>query len=256
MDLRFVRGDAGKPKGHALVYFASQSAAEIWATYLIVLPITVDVTKYVPPFLMNQMGGESPKDLGSFAFPPSPEKIPDRGRLEELAEIRDDDIIDGGSLDGDDIASAMMRVNELLQGYSRLCSGSRSASIAAGAEEADGPEEIGVTEVLYGLMTESDRLGELTKLIGRLRFAVDGGEDSLVRETEEEIGALSRHLPDTVQVPKMVAAVKSADERGAVLADLYLKRSFHLVHEQFAELGGIERQIESLEAEGGRERAG
>ena len=164
--------------------------------------------------------------------------------------MRDDDVINGGSLDGDDVTSAMMRVNDLLQGYARLCADSRSASMAAGPQAVEAAGELGVNEVLYGLMSESDRLAELTKLIGRLRFAVDGNEDSLVRETEDEIGALSRHLPDGVQVPKMVAAVKAADERGAMLADLYLKRSFHLLHEAFTELGSVERQIESLEAEG------
>ena len=98
-------------------------------------------------------------------------------------------------------------------------------------------------------MSESDRLGELTKLIGRLRYAVDGNEESLVRETEDEIDLLSRHLPDDLHVPKMVAAVKAADDRGARLAELYLQRSFHLVREAFAEMGTIDRQIELLEAE-------
>ena len=84
MDLTFERGDASSPKGHALAYFESPSGDEVWATYLIVLPITVDVSKYVPPFLMNQMGGDGPTDLSSFAFPPSPREDPRQGQARRV----------------------------------------------------------------------------------------------------------------------------------------------------------------------------
>ena len=250
MDLPFERGSAEKPKGHALVYSTAASAPdELWATYLIILPIKVDVTKYVPPFLMNQMGELGPKDLTAFAFPPSPEKIPNRRHLDDLAALRDDDVLYGGTLSGggDDVAGAMYTVNELLQSYSQLYADNAPASPSATDEnEADG---VGINEVLYGLMSEADRLGELTKLIGRLRYAVDGSEDGLIRETEDEIELLTKHLPGDMQVPKMVAAVKTTDPRGAQLAALYLQRSYHLVQEAFKELGAVEREIEDLEAE-------
>ena len=250
MDLIFERGDVANPKGHALVYFTSSDAPEeVWATYLIVLPIKVDVTKYVPPFLMNQMGELGPKDLSAFAFPPSPEKVPNRDYLDELAGLRDDDILFGGAVGADDVSSAMFTVNDLLQSYAQAYSESSSARVADPGQAEERPAEIGINEVLYGLMSESDRLGELTKLIGRLRYAVDGSEESLIRETEDEIDLLSRHLPDDLHVPKMVAAVKAADDRGAQLADLYLQRSFHLVREAFTEMGTIDRQIELLETE-------
>ena len=249
MDLIFERGDVANPKGHALVYFTSSAVpAEVWATYLIVLPITVDVTKYVPPFLMNQMGDLGPKDLSAFAFPPSPEKIPDRRFLDGLAGLRDDDILFGGPVGTDDVSSAMFTVNDLLQSYAELYSETSAAMVTAPGADEGRAVGVGINEVLYGLMSESDRLGELTKLIGRLRYAVDGSEQSLVRETEDEIDLLCRHLPGDLHVPKMVAAVKAADARGAQLADLYLQRSFHLVREAFAEMGRVDRQIELLEA--------
>jgi hypothetical protein len=258
MDLTFERGEATKPKGHALVYFTAPNGTgvtgapgQLWATYLIVLPITVDVTKYVPPFLMNQMGELGPKDLSAFAFPPSPEQIPDRAHLDELAALRDDDILYGGALPGgsEDVASAMFNVNEMLQAYSQLYSAIAPVAIDEPEETEDPAGGAGVNEVLYGLMSESDRLGELTRLIGRLRYAVDGAEDSLIRETEDEINVLERHLPGDMQVPKLVAAVKTADARGAQLAALYLQRSYHLVQEAFSELGAVDREIEELEAE-------
>ena len=70
MDIVFDRGSKEEPKGHALLYFRSRSSLEeIWVTYTVILPITVDVTKYVPPFLMNQVGELGPKELSAFAFP-------------------------------------------------------------------------------------------------------------------------------------------------------------------------------------------
>lgn len=75
MEIIFEKGSEEKPKGHALLYFRSSSdPEELWASYLVVLPIAVDLSKYVPPFLMNQVGELGPKELSAFAFPPAPEK--------------------------------------------------------------------------------------------------------------------------------------------------------------------------------------
>lgn len=253
MDLIFEKGDATRPRGHALAYFTSSGdPGEIWATYLIVLPITVDVAKYVPPFLMNQMGDLGPKDLSAFAFPPSPERLPDRQHLQQLADLREDDILFGGAVGAGDVSSAMFVINELLQAYAQLYSD--TAIVSDAGDDQESPDQAGVSEVLYGLMSVSDRLGELTRLIGRLRYAVDGNEDSQIRETEAEILLLSRQLPDELHIPRMVAAVKESDPRGAQLADLYLKRSYHLVQESFVEMGRIDRQIELMEAENSEDR--
>ena len=69
MDVIFERGSQDKPKGHALLYFKSSiNPDELYGTYLIILPINVDIGKYVPPFLMSQVGDLGPKDLSAFAF--------------------------------------------------------------------------------------------------------------------------------------------------------------------------------------------
>ena len=52
-------------------------------------------------------------------------------------------------------------------------------------------EGLGINDVLYELMSDSDKLGELSKLIGRLRFAVDGSDDNLTEETESEIAIVA-----------------------------------------------------------------
>ncbi|MCI0441432.1 MAG: hypothetical protein L0177_20205 [Chloroflexi bacterium] len=248
MDIAFDKGSRDKPKGHALLYFRSSfDHEEVWATYLVILPITVDVSKYVPPFLMNQMGDIGPKDLSAFAFPPAPEKVEGYKRLENLAEARDDDILFGGTANLGDVPMLMMMVNEALQSYGDLYSQAVEPELqdAGTAEEESG---LGVNEVLYQLMSDSDKLGELTKLVGRLKYASEVGEKSLSDEAEHDIRTLAKHLPENHQVARLIEAAKSRDARSNTLTDLWLKRCFYLMHEKYVELGKIEEEIRALES--------
>ena len=77
----------------------SASSGELWATYLVVLPISIDLAKYVPPFLMGQLGDTTDHDLSAFAFPPFPEKIESYDQLTELAAEREDDVILAGAIE-------------------------------------------------------------------------------------------------------------------------------------------------------------
>ena len=247
MDTVFERGDRDAPKGHAMLYFRSSSDPDaVWVTYVVILPISVDVSKYVPPFLMNQVGEIGPKDLSAFAFPPAPERIESYAVMEKLAERRDDDILYGGAINAEDVASAMMSINDSVHKYAELYGEVAGGAAAAGPPDESDDSGLGVNEVLYGLMSDSDKLSELTKLVGRLRFALDGAEGELVSETEVEIDLLSRHLPENHYVPELVAAIKSGDQ-GAGLAELYLQRCFHLVREEYGKVSEAEQQIKQLE---------
>ena len=249
MDLTFDKGSENSPRGHALLYFRSSSDPdELWATYLVVLPITVDVSKYVPPFLMNQVGELGPKDLSAFAFPPAPERVPNYTHLEELASARNDDILAGGTVNPNDVSAAMMLVNEAVQRYVETYTKTQPSPHTAEAAEKEAAAGAGVNEVLYGLMSENDKLGELTKLVGRLRFDVEGAEEALAKETEADIRAMGRHLPENHQISRLIDAARAGDNRGAQLADLYLQRCFHLVHEEYVKLGQVEEQIRAVEA--------
>ena len=252
MELAFDKGSEDSPRGHALLYFRSSlDPEELWATYLVVLPITVDVSKYVPPFLMNQVGELGPKDLSAFAFPPAPERVPNYAQLEELAAARNDDILAGGTVNPTDVSAAMMSVNEAVQRYVEIYTKSRPSphmAEAAEEEEEEGAAGAGVNEVLYGLMSENDKLGELTKLVGRLRFDVEGAEEALAKEAEADIRAMARHLPENHQISRLIEAARAGDSSGTQLADLYLQRCFHLVHEEYVKLGQVEEQIRTLEA--------
>ena len=248
MEIVFDSGDKGRPKGHALIYFRSSSVPdEIWVTYLVILPISVDVSKYVPPFLMNQVGELGPKDLSAFAFPPAPERLGSYDVLKEMASQRSDDILFAGTMDPTDVPSAMMSINEVVQRYAEMYSKAYGGPGDAGS--GDDELGIGVNEVLYGLMNDTDKLSELTKLAGKLRFAVEGSDVSIVKEAEDDISFLARHLPNNSNINELVQAVKTSDIRGAELADLYLQRCFHLVHEEYEKLGQIENRIEGIKGE-------
>ncbi|MCH7745256.1 MAG: hypothetical protein IIC84_04200 [Chloroflexi bacterium] len=250
MDIVFDKGSAAQPRGHALLYFRnSANPEELWATYLVVLPILVDVSKYVPPFLMNQLGEFGPKDLSAFAFPPAPEQIADYTYLEKLATAREDDILLGGSINPSDVASAMMIVNEVVQKYAELCSGVMPTEQSQEAIPIDETEGLGINEVLYGLMSDGDKLSELTKLVGQLRFAVEGGEEALANEAEMDIVTLARLLPESNQISRLIEVTKANSARDAKLADLYLQRCFYLLQEEYVKLGEVEAEIRTLEAE-------
>ena len=249
MNFTFERGSAQSPRGHALIYFHdSRDASELLATYMVILPIQVDVSKYVPPFLMNQIGEVGAKELSAFAFPPAPEPVRGMEYIENLAQSREDDIIYGGSINVSDVMSLMGMVNEAISWYSELWE--QYAEPDAGIAESSGmDDEIGlsVNDVLYDLMSDQDKLNELTRLVGRLRDAAGSGDMSLAAETRGEIIALGRHLPDNHQVSRLANAAGSEGENSARLTSLYLQRCFHLTSEEYVMLGQVEEEIRSIE---------
>ena len=250
MDFTFDQGSADAPKGHALVYFrGAQDHDECWATYIVVLPILVDVSKYVPPFLMNQMGDIGPKDLSAFAFPPAPERVSGYDYVRQLAKARGDDIIYGGTMNPTDISSALMVINEAIAWYAQAyAENTESSTEQEASDQGEESTGFGVNEVLYDLMSDNDKLAELTRLVGRLTDAVGTGDETLIKETQSEISVLSRHLPDNHEILRLTQAAKTGGDKGSKLAGLYLQRCFHLVAEEYVKLGQVEDEIQSMEA--------
>lgn len=253
MDVVFDRGSAEHPKGHALLYFRSNAdAQEVWVTYVVILPVSVDVSKYVPPFLIDQVAHMGPKELSAFAFPPAPERLGSYDDLESLAAARDDDILSAGSLNPTDVPAAMMAISEAVEWYAGIYGEVVGVVGDEDEEEPDDDEpdaDLGVNEVLYGMMSGVDKLGELAKLVGTLKFAVEGDDESQIKEAEEEMRLLAGHLPENHYVPQLIRAVKSTDSLSARLADLYLKRCYHLVQEDYSGLAQIEEELKLLGAE-------
>ena len=254
MDLIFDRGDSQNPRGHALLYFRVDTEPDIvYATYVVTLPVKSDLTKYVPPFLASHLGNLPLSDLSAFAMPPVPEAIGSYADLERLSRLREDDLVYGGSMFSFDLPRMMETATEAVQIYSSLCSDglAMSSNPAEGVAEAigeelretleaavvpepepdpgpEGDDSLNVNEVLFSFMSEIDKLGELSRLLGRLRFAVDGADQSETDEVGAEMTVLARHLAENFKVTDLLNVAKDNSERSSQLAKLYIDRCFRL----------------------------
>ena len=143
MDLVFDNGDSQHPKGHALLYFRVDTEQDkVYATYVVTLPVKSDLTKYVPPFLASHLGNMPLSALSAFAMPPVPEALDAYSELERLSQLRQDDLVYGGSMFSFDLARMMEMATEAVQVYSGLCSDSlaMNSTPAEGAAAAIGEE--------------------------------------------------------------------------------------------------------------------
>ena len=137
MDVVFDRGSKERPRGHALLYFRSASdPEEVWVTYLVILPISVDVSKYVPPFLMNQVVEIRPQRSVGVRFP-SRSRTPGqlRGPWRKWPPGGTTTYSMPGTANPTDVTAAMMSINEVVQQYAELYSqlgGSPSGGAGAG----------------------------------------------------------------------------------------------------------------------------
>ena len=228
---------------------------KVYATYVVTLPVKSDLTKYVPPFLASHLGSLPLNDLAAFAMPPVPEPVDGYPQLERLSQLRDDDLVYAGSMFSFDLPRMMESVTEAVQTYADMCN--TDATITAQGEPEPLPESqpapvedddrsYSVNEVLFSFMSESDKLGELSRLLGRLRFAVEGSDRDTVDEVGEEIAVLARHLPEEFQVANLLAVAKDTSEQSSRLAKLYLDRCFRLSAGNALEAQELEEQIRKL----------
>jgi hypothetical protein len=252
MALTFDLGDPQRPCGHALLYFRDRDEGRIVATYVLVLPIQMDMGKYLPPLLASQLGGMISESMGSpmnsLAVPPMPEVVESVAELERLAQIRSDDLIDGGTMAASDPATAMQETAEAVHGYAGLYQ--QHLALQPKTPElhrADVPGSDDVQRVLYELMTERDRLAELSKQVGMLRFALERSDSNLASEADTSMEALQELLPERYWADKVCAAAHDLSDHGATLARLYLERCYKLLDEQYAAVEEIERQITAAE---------
>ncbi|MFQ6027388.1 MAG: hypothetical protein ACE5Q6_07840 [Dehalococcoidia bacterium] len=255
MDITFDVGDPQRPKGHALVYFQVDTEPDkVYATYVVILPVQADLGKYVPPFLASHLGNLPLSEFSAFAMPPVPEEEESYQQLERLSRMRDDDLIFATSMFSFDLPRMMESTTEAVQTYAQLCSDyfeqgkPQSAPEPESLREPEGDaDSYQVNEVLLSLMSENDKLGELSRLLGKLQFAQEGRDSSMVGEVTEEITALARHLPEEFQVPRLLAAARETTTRGSRLAQLYLDRCFRLSAGDASSARELEDQIHSLQ---------
>ena len=241
MDLNFELGNKREPKGHALVHFRDDTGGKSLVTYVVVTPVKVDFTKYIPPMMAGQVDAMDLKDFHAFALPPIPEEVEGTQYIRNLAEARGDDLINGGALPLGDLSYALQKVNELVQAYAKEYSDYAQRVLYKDQSPS-------FNETMYSLMSTHDRLIELSKLMGKLRFATEGKDHGLSSEVQEEIGMLRRQLPDSYRVGSLLEAVLNPASDGAELAQLYLERCYKLSEEDYAKVIQLEERIHSLES--------
>jgi hypothetical protein len=244
--LNFERGDPAAPAGHAILYFTdSKDAAKASATYIVLLPVMVDIRKYVPPFLAGQVEGVSAADLSAFAFPPAPEPVESADWVRRTAVGRGDDLISGGAADLRDPMLMMARTGEIVAEYRRLYAGRTPAAPGAPAslEGAAAP----VDQVVYGMMGEADLLAELSTLIGRLRYAVEGRDTATAAETRAKVQAIASRLPANRRADRLIEVAADPSPRASGIAQLYVERAYALSREDYLRVKALDEQIAGLE---------
>ncbi len=256
MTLTFDIGDPAAPRGHALLYFRDRDGNRFVGTYVLVLPIKMDVGKYLPPLMAAQLGGLAGEamgeGLGAFAAPPMPEEVQVQA-LERLARLRGDDLIAGGDLSVDDVGAAMLATAEAVQEYSAMYRAGVEATptiaVAEADRQADAVASSDVHRVLFELLNERDRVAELAKLVGTLRFATDHSDEALASESDTAMMALEGLLPDHFWVGRVRLAARDMTPTGESMARLLVERCYRLLDQDFPVVEDLERQIESAGGE-------
>lgn len=252
MQLVYELGDARRPRGHAFVYFRSRfNPDQVLASYLVVPPIVFDLAKYIPPMFAGSLPGIDLNQLTkAVPLPPVPEAVEGYDYLRRLAELRGDDLIAGGEINPSAPDQLMLAVAEAAESYSEAY---RDAVGRVPIAEPEPSPALNVDEVLYELMTESDRLQELVKLVGKLRYGLETSDPDVAREAAGQIEVLGRFLPESYRMSQLLGAARRRSATGARLSDLYIQRAFKLHHQSYADLIDIEDQIRQLEAQAANE---
>jgi hypothetical protein len=251
VQLRFELGDAQAPRGHAILFArAGGDVRHILATYCIVLPIQFSIGKYLPPMFASQLPLEGLRDASAMSvvpIPPMLEDVPSLATLRQLAERRADDLCDMGTIYLSDDSHRMSLAAEASAQYSQLYAEYMqrwpSPDVVAPAEPV---AELDVNEVLAEVLPERDRLGELARLVGQARYAIDGHDQRLLDEVTRAMQRIARSLPEKYRADQLVEAALRHDTIGPRLAELYLQRAYKLLDEDYSDIPPIERDIRAL----------
>lgn len=255
MSMRFLRGNAQSPKGHAIVFARStRDANAVLSTYCIVLPVPMSLAKFIPPMFASQFPTEGLGGMGNetkqMPLPPILEDSKTLAQLENLAEHRDDDLCEIGTVNPDDpmalLQMAAMSCEEYGGLYDRY-----AATFEQDTPSLDAPlDELDADELLLQAMSDRQKLAELGKYVGTARYAIEGHDSSLLQDTQRKMRHIAGMLPEKYRGEQLITAATDSNERGARLASLYLERAYKLLDEQYSEIPNIERAIRELQEQG------
>ena len=252
MSMRFLRGNAQTPRGHAIIFARStRNANDVLSTYCIVLPIPMSLQKFIPPMFASQFQAEGLSEMGNetkqMPLPPILEDGKTLAQLEVLAERRGDDLCEMSTISPDDpmarLQGAAMGCEEYAGLYNKY-----AATFEQETPALDAPlDDLDADELLLQSMTDRQRLAELGKYVGTARYAMEGHDTSALQETQRKMQRLVSMLPEKYRGEQLVTAALDANPRGARLASLYLERAYKLLDEEYSEIPNIERAIRELQ---------
>jgi hypothetical protein len=257
MSIHFLRGDPQAPKGHAIFIARSTTdARNVLATYCVVPPMPLSLAKYLPSFLASQLSPEDLQDATNVPVMPIPPMLEEGStleRLQMLADRRDDDVCDIGTVNPKDEGARMQLVAQGCQEYGQFYVNYASnfaqvPSIEAIEEQASlALDDVDAEDLLIQTMTDRQRLAELGKLVGVARYALEGHDTQQLQETKLRMQRVAEPLAEKYRSAELMAAAFDPNDRGARLAELYLERAYKLLAEEYADIPGIERAIRELQ---------
>ena len=112
-----------------------------------------------------------------------------------------------------------------VENYSELYKKSQNSNSTSIPESS---EDLNVQNVMLSLMSEKDKLSEISKLIGKLQFAVEGKDSDQIQETEFEIQNISSYFPEEYKIGSILHLVKNNSLNSSKLIQLYIERCYKL----------------------------
>ena len=253
MQLAFERGDPKRPRGHAVVYFRANSDPNtILASYVVVPPISMDFSKFIPPMFAAQLPGLLPSGPQVFPLPPIPEKVESMAWVEALAASREDDLVHCGSVDPMDIQRLLTLMTEVASEYGKLYENRPpldDTSPRPAASDDSPVSNVDVDELFMSLMSDSEKVNRLAKMTGTVRYAVEGKDAALLAETVQEMERIGKHLAFRYRVAELIAAASDPKPESGRLAELLLQRCYKLAAEEYDSLKALDAEIEALKKE-------
>ena len=224
------------------------------ACYLVILPIDMDIAKFIPPFMSGPLGKVGNMDMNCIVLPPMPQEAPGLEWLEIIAEQRNDDLICGGTQRLDDVNHIMLVLHSMTESYKALCDSFFDPYHADTETEWADSTVSGISEsalgnpnaLSYANKSEEGLLQELTALLGAIRYAVQGSDSKGIEQATSNLRAIAELLPDNRKINTLVKLAVSQFPNADKLAALYLDRAYALFHENYLQVREIEEQISQL----------
>lgn len=247
MPFTYLLGDPHAPRGHALLLLRPEHGGTgVWVTYIVVPPIAMDFAKYLPP-MFAPFAAMAPTSNAAVPMPPIPEHMPSEADVRRLAQARGDDLLDGGTIDPQAVDRLMLTTAEVAQRYQEAYSSYLRTIPEPAPLTFDEPQILTDEHTKYTMMTEGERLAELSRLVGMLRHAISGHDTYYEEEATRQITALASLLPAKYRVDELLRAAQRRDTAANQLTELYLERCFKILREEYESLPQLEERIKALQ---------